>query len=98
MIGDRNHYMSQYFQIYNEKTGNARRATIIINPHKVIVSYDVISDDVGRGAKEIVRRLAALQYTFAHPGQMCPSSREPGEETIVAGNVSFKPEDFFMTI
>ncbi len=98
MIGDRNHYMSQYFQIYNEKTGNARRATIIVNPHKVVVSCDVVIDDIGRGAKEIVRRLAALQYTFAHPGQLCPSSREPGEKVIVAGSPSFKPEDFFVTM
>lgn len=48
MISDRTHQISEYFGVYNTDTGNARRATIIINPHKVIVSSDMVIDEIGR--------------------------------------------------
>ncbi len=97
MISDRTHQISEYFGVYNTDTGNARRATIIINPHKVIVSCDIVIDEIGRWTKELIRRLAALEQNFDHKDTMCPSSREPGEKTLINPNwATFKSEDFFL--
>ena len=95
MIGDRNHHISQMFGVYDEQSGNAQRSTIIIDPDKKIVSFDVIIDQVGRGSREIVRRLAALQYARTHKDHMCPSSREPGEQAITPGECLIYPKDLF---
>lgn len=97
MISDRTHDISQYFQTYNTETGNARRTTIILNPHRVIVSYDTVIDEIGRWCKELIRRLAALQQNFNHKDTLCPSSREPGDKTLLnPGSTNFKTEDFFL--
>ncbi len=97
MISDKTHHISQYFWVYNEQTWNARRATIILNPHKVIVSYEMVIDEIGRWTKELIRRLAALQQNFNHKETLCPSSREPGKDTIINPQGSaFQLEDFFL--
>lgn len=95
MIGDRNHFMSQMFGVYDSQTGNAQRATIVIDPERKIVSFDVIIDQVGRWSREIVRRIAALQYTYTHKDHMCPSSREPWEQAITPGECLIYPKDLF---
>jgi alkyl hydroperoxide reductase subunit AhpC len=63
----------------------------------VIVSCDIVIDEIGRWAKELIRRLAALEQNFDHKDTMCPSSREPGEKTLINPNwTTFKSEDFFL--
>ncbi len=47
------------------------------------VKFMAIHDNsIGRSAKEILRMLQASKFVEEHPGQVCPASWEPGENTL----------------
>ena len=67
---------------YNEADGMAERGDFIVNPEGKVVAYEVISSNVGRNAEELLRRVQASQFVYAHGDQVCPANWTPGEETI----------------
>lgn len=85
MIADRTSELSQEFGVYNEGEGNARRGTFIIDPDGVLQSYEVNSNDIGRSAVEILRKLQAAQFVREHGGEACPANWKPGAKTLKPG-------------
>ena len=60
-------------------TGEADRATFIIDPHNVIQSVSVTADSVGRNTEEVLRQLDALQSD-----ELCACNWQAGAATIDA--------------
>ena len=74
MFADRKTILSRTFGILNEETGNAERGTFIISPDGILKVIEIHTEPVGRSAKELVRKLKALKYTYENPGAACPAS------------------------
>ena len=85
MAADHSGRFSRELGIYNEESGMAQRAAFIVDPDGVLRAADIVADDIGRNAKEIVRKLKALQFVREHPGKVCPASWEEGGETLEPG-------------
>jgi len=84
--------VARHFGIYDEDTGLAHRGTFIISPAGKLVGSEINFDNVGRNAKELVRKLEANVYLADHPGEVCPAKWEQGAKTLtpsadIVGNV-----------
>ena len=53
-----------------ESTGLALRGTFVINPEGQIKLCEIHDDGIGRDAKELLRKVQAVQYVAAHPGEV----------------------------
>ena len=82
MIGDPTHAISRNFGVLIEEAGLALRGTFVVNPEGKIVLSEVNSLDVGRDARELLRRIQAAQYVAEHPGEVCPARWKPGQKTL----------------
>lgn len=85
MIADRTAELTMEFGVYIEEEGNARRGTFIIDPDGVLQSYEVNSNNIGRSAEEILRKLRAAQFVREHGGEVCPANWKPGAKTLKPG-------------
>ena len=82
MIGDPTGVISRNFNVMIEEEGLALRGTFIINPEGVIKTVEVNDLGIGRSASDLVRKMQAAQHIAANPGEVCPASWKPGEETL----------------
>jgi peroxiredoxin (alkyl hydroperoxide reductase subunit C) len=82
MLADPTATLARDLDSYNEETGLAERGDYILSPEGKVVAYEVISSNVGRNAEELLRRVQASQFVYAHGDQVCPANWTPGEETI----------------
>ena len=85
MAADHNGRFSRELGIYDEEKGVARRAAFIIDPEGILRSVEIVADEIGRNAAEILRKLKALQYVRSHPGLVCPANWEEGDLTLQPG-------------
>lgn len=85
MAADPTGVISKTFGTYIESEGLSLRGSFIIDPKGVLKSIEINHNDIGRSAKESVRKLKALKYVSTHSGQVCPASWEPGEDTLKPG-------------
>lgn len=74
MSADHAGTLARQLGIVNEKTGIADRAVYIIDPDGKLQAYEIVADNIGRSAAEIVRKLKALDYVRTNPGHACPVS------------------------
>ncbi|NPA34982.1 MAG: peroxiredoxin [Chlorobi bacterium] len=77
--------ISRDLGIFSEEEEVAYRSTIIIDPEGTVRGVEVIQNNIGRSAKELVRKLAAFIYVDQHPEEVCPAEWEPGKETLKPG-------------
>jgi len=82
MIGDPSHTISRNFQVLDEETGLAQRATFIIDPDGVIQAVEINADGIGRDASTLIGKIKAAQYVRNHPGEVCPAKWKEGAETL----------------
>jgi len=82
MIGDPSHTISRNFQVLDEETGLAQRATFIIDPDGVIQAVEINADGIGRDASTLISKIKAAQYVRNHPGEVCPAKWKEGAETL----------------
>lgn len=82
MLADPTGMLTRDFNVMIEEEGVAERATFIVNPDGVIVAYEVIAGNVGRNAKELLRRVRASQFVAEHGDEVCPAKWEPGDKTL----------------
>ena len=85
MIGDPTLTISRNFGVLIEADGMAERGTFLINPEGQIVVIELHNGNIGRDAKELLRKLEAAQYVAAHPGEVCPARWTPGAKTLKPG-------------
>lgn len=77
--------VSRLFGVYNEETGLDFRGTFIINPEGILVGSEVNFYNVGRNAKELVRKLKGFVHVYSNPEEVCPASWDEGEKTLKPG-------------
>jgi len=82
MAADHNGKLSRELGIYGEEQGMAQRATFIIDPKGMLRAVDLVSDSIGRSARETLRRLRALIFVQTNPGKVCPASWDEGSKTL----------------
>ena len=80
LIGDPGHTLTRnLFNVLDQQSGLARRATFVTDPDGKIVIVEMTSDGIGRNAEELVRKIKAAVYTREHPGEVCPAKWSQGE-------------------
>lgn len=62
LISDRNHQISRAYRVFDEGSGAAYRATVIVDPDGVIVSKLIYPREVGRNTYEVLRLLQGIQF------------------------------------
>lgn len=82
MIGDPTGRLTRDLDSFIEEDGMAERSTFVINPEGKVVSYEVSAGNVGRSAKELLRKVKALQFVHEHGDKVCPANWEEGEDTL----------------
>ena len=82
MLADPTHSISMDFGVLIREDGLAERGTFILNPEGKIVGYEVTAGNVGRNARELLRKVQACQFVHAHGDQVCPANWTPGAETL----------------
>lgn len=82
MVADPTGAISKDFEVYIDAEGLALRGTFIINPEGKIVAYEVNSNNIGRDADELLRKVQAAQFVAEHGDQVCPAKWKPGAETL----------------
>jgi len=82
MIGDPSHVISRNFEVLNEETGMADRATFIIDPDGVIQAVEITAEGIGRDASTLINKIKAAQYVRSHPGEVCPAKWQEGAPTL----------------
>jgi len=82
LLADPTHALSKALGVLNPETGLAERGTFVFDPHGKLVLLEVTMDGVGRNAEELVRKIKAAQWVYAHPGEACPAKWEEGQKTL----------------
>lgn len=82
MVGDPTLQISRNFEVLIEEAGLAERGTFVIDPEGHIQIIELNAGNIGRDAKELLRKIKAAQYVAAHPGEVCPAKWQEGEATL----------------
>ena len=83
MMADPTGQISRMFGVYIEEEGMALRGTFIIDPNGLLKTMEIHNNDVGRSAKESLRKLQAAKFVYEHPGgNVCPANWEPGKKAL----------------
>lgn len=82
MLADPTGSLARDFDVMIESDGMAERGSFVVNPKGEIVSYEVVSGNIGRNADELFRRVEALQFVAEHGDEVCPAKWKPGEATL----------------
>jgi peroxiredoxin (alkyl hydroperoxide reductase subunit C) len=82
LVGDPTATLSRNFDVLIEEAGLADRGTFVVDPNGVIQIVEVNAGGVGRDAKELLRKVKAVQYVASHPGEVCPAKWQEGEKTL----------------
>jgi NADH-dependent peroxiredoxin subunit C len=82
MLGDPTGQLTRNFDVHIEEVGLAERGTFVVDPDGKIQLAEINCEGVGRNASELLRKIQALQYTRANPGEVCPAKWKAGAETL----------------
>jgi len=82
LASDHTGNFSRELGILYEDSGKAQRAAFIVDPDGILRAADIVSDDIGRNASEILRKLKALDFVRKNPGKVCPASWDEGAPTL----------------
>lgn len=84
MLSDAGGLIGQLYGVYDEEAGVDIRGRFLIDPDFVIRASEVLTPEVGRSPKELIRQIKAFQHVVA-TGEVTPSGWEPGEKTLTPG-------------
>lgn len=82
MVGDPTWTLAKNFEVLIEQDGLADRGTFVIDPNGTIQIVEINAGGIGRDASELLRKLKAAQYVYAHPGEVCPAKWKEGDATL----------------
>jgi peroxiredoxin (alkyl hydroperoxide reductase subunit C) len=84
MLSDAGGRIGTVYGVYDEPAGVDIRGRFIIDPDFNIRAMEVLTPEVGRSPKELVRQIKAFQHVV-ETGEVTPSGWEPGQKTLVPG-------------
>ena len=82
MVGDPTWTLAKNFEVLIEQDGLADRGTFVIDPEGKIQIVEINAGGIGRDASELLRKVKAAQYVYAHPGEVCPAKWKEGDATL----------------
>jgi len=85
MVADPTGELCDLFGTYIYDEGVSLRGSFIVSPDGELVASEMNNNNIGRSAKELLRKLRAAKYVHEHDGQVCPASWEPGKDTLKPG-------------
>ncbi len=85
MVADPTGKVSRAFGTYIEDEGLALRGSFIIDPDGILRGSEINDNNIGRSAKELLRKLQAAKFVREHGGNVCPASWQPGDDTLEPG-------------
>lgn len=93
MVSDPSGKIAKAFGTYIEHEGSSivedeglsLRGTFIIDPNGILRVSEIHSNNIGRSAQELLRKLQAAKFVHEHGGKVCPASWKPGDETLEPG-------------
>ena len=85
MVADPTGRICREFGTYIEEEGISLRGSFIIDPDGVLQALEINNNNVGRSARELLRKLQAARFVREHGGEVCPAGWEPGKETLKPG-------------
>lgn len=88
MLADHSLSTADAYNLLDDETGIAGRWTYIIDPEWVIRWIEITSGALGRSSDELIRKIKALQYMAANPGQACPAKWVLWDKTLTP-NIKF---------
>jgi peroxiredoxin (alkyl hydroperoxide reductase subunit C) len=84
MLSDAGGKIGKIYGVYDEAAGVDIRGRFIIDPDFVIRAMEVLTPEVGRNPKELMRQIKAFQHV-RETGEVTPSGWEPGGITLTPG-------------
>jgi alkyl hydroperoxide reductase subunit AhpC len=84
MLSDSGGKIGTIYGVYDESAGVDIRGRFIIDPDFKIRAMEVLTPEVGRNPKELIRQIKAFQHVRA-TGEVMPSGWEPGQKTLKPG-------------
>jgi peroxiredoxin (alkyl hydroperoxide reductase subunit C) len=87
MLSDNRRSVSKEYGVLDTQEGVAIRGRFIIDPDGILVGMEVLNNNVGRSAMELLRQLKAFQHVREN-GDACPAS---WTDLILRGNYKSKP-------
>ena len=88
MLGDPTGSITRGFGVMIEETGEAHRATFLIDPEGNVKVSEIHADKLGRSAKDFLRKVKAAQYVASCDGEVCPAAWEPDQYQPSAGRTT----------
>ncbi len=85
MVADPTGKLCKLFGTYIEEEGVSLRGTFIISPDLELKAMELHHNDIGRNAKEALRKVQAAKFVYEHGGEVCPASWSPGGKTLKPG-------------
>jgi len=85
MAADPKHELSHAFGVHIKDEGLALRGTFIIDPDGILKTIEINDNNIGRNAKETLRKLQAAKFVREHGGKVCPANWNPGDDTLEPG-------------
>lgn len=85
MLADPAGKLAKLLNVYLPEEGISLRATFIIDPDGIIKASEIQDNNIGRNAKELLRKLQAAIFVKEHLGEACPASWQPGDKTLKPG-------------
>ena len=85
MVADPAGKLSKEFGVYLEDEGLALRGTFIIDPDGILKAFEVHDNNIGRSAKELIRKIQAAKFVRANKGMVCPANWSPGKNALKSG-------------
>ncbi len=87
MVEDFNKEISRKLGLLNEKSGQARRAVVIIDPEGNIQYMAAFNNNLGKDAEHVLNAFLGLKYLEDHPakeGHMCaiPANWRKGKDAL----------------
>jgi peroxiredoxin (alkyl hydroperoxide reductase subunit C) len=83
MGSDPNARLSKLFGVYDKEAGLDLRGTFIISPEGKLMNSEVNFFNLGRNVEEIVRKVKANAYLYAHQNEGCPAKwQKDGDKTL----------------
>lgn len=82
MVADPAGKLCRAFGTYLLEEGISLRGSFIIDPEGIIKAYEIHSNNIGRSAAELLRKLQAARFVAKHIANVCPASWKPGKETL----------------
>jgi NADH-dependent peroxiredoxin subunit C len=85
MLADPTGFLCKALGTYIPEEGLSLRGTYIVDPDGVIKAFEINDNNIGRNAKETLRKLQAAKFVREHGGEVCPANWKPGGNTLKPG-------------